>query len=136
MPKVSSTRRIVPEDFAPDMQDTAAKIAGPVNDFSDEIIQVINGSLDFDNLARRMITLDVTVDANGKPTTQLKLATGLGFVSMIHIGKVFNKSSNVARLTSAPYVDWTYTGGGFITVNYFLGLTAGTKYSITLEIVQ
>lgn len=136
MPKISETRRIVPEDFDPDFQDTVGKIAGSYNEFSDEIIAAVNGQLDFDNLARRKVQLDIVVDANGKPTLSSRISTGLGFVSMVHIGKVTNNTNASARLTQLPYIDWVYEGGGFVRVNFVHGLIAGNKYSLTLEIIQ
>lgn len=136
MPKVSETRRIVPEDFEPDFQDAISKVAGPVNDFSDELVAVVNGQLDFDNLARRKVQLDIVVDGNGKPTLSSRISTGLGFVSMIHVGKVTNNTNVSLRLTQLPYIDWVYEGGGFVRVNFVHGLIAGNKYSLILEIIQ
>ena len=57
MPKLSDIRRIVPEDFSDEDRESAEKIAGSYNEFADELYQVINGQLDFDNLARNIFSI-------------------------------------------------------------------------------
>lgn len=136
MPKLSSIRRIIPEDFAKEDQAAANTIAGSYNDFADEVFQVINGSLDFENLARSKAVVDIMFDANGSPVGQVNVSTKLNSVAIINIGKVQNLTNSAARLTSAPYLDWTLQGQGLIKILYGRGFTAGVKYRITLEIVQ
>jgi len=136
VPKLSSIRRIIPEDFAKEDQAAANTIAASYNDFADEIFQIINGSLDFENLARSKAVVDIMFDANGTPVGQVNVSTKLTSVAIINIGKVQNLTNSAARLTSAPYLDWTLQGQGLIKILYGRGFTAGVKYRITLEIVQ
>jgi len=67
---------------------------------------------------------------------QVNVSTKLNSVAIINIGKVQNLTNSAARLTSAPYLDWTLQGQGLIKILYGRGFTAGVKYRITLEIVQ
>jgi len=136
MPKLSSIRRIIPEDFAKEDQPAANTIAASYNDFADEIFQLINGSLDFENLARGKAVVDITFDANGTPVGQVNVSTKLTSVAIINIGRVQNLTNSAARLISAPYLDWTLQGQGLIRILYGRGFAAGVKYRITLEIVQ
>ena len=138
MPKLSDIRRIIPEDVDKNSTpvDVVETIAGSYNEFADEIYQVINGQLDFENLARAKVSLDVTFDTTGKPVGTVVISSNLGSVSMINIGKVQNLANAAARLTQAPYIDWTLQGSGNIKINYGVGFTAGTKYRLTLELIQ
>jgi hypothetical protein len=138
MPKLSDIRRIIPEDV--DDKSTPVEIvetvAGSYNEFADEIYEVINGRLDFENLAREKITLEITFDSSGNPISTTRFKTNLSFVSMIHLGNILNVSNTAARLTQAPYVNWSYEGGGIVKINYGVGFLSGNKYRLTLEVVQ
>jgi hypothetical protein len=136
MPKLSDIRRIVPEDFAKEDQPAAVIIAGSYNDFADELYDVINGKLDFSNMARNKVTVDLVFDANGSTVGQVNINTSLTSVSIVNIGRVQNLSSSSARLESAPYIDWTVVDRGFIRILYGRGFASGVKYRLTLELIQ
>lgn len=138
MPKLSDIRRIIPEDVDDKSTPTEVveTVAGSYNDFADELYQVVNGQLDFDNLARAKVSLDITFDATGKPVTSASIVTNLAAVSMIHIGKIQNLTSSTTRPTQVPYIDWSFQGGGIVKINYGVGFIAGNKYRLTLEIIQ
>lgn len=137
MPKISNIRRIIPEDVDKDATpvEIVETIAGSYNDFADELLEVINGGLDFDNLSRRKITLDISFNSSGIPLGNAVVNTGLSFVSILYIGKIQNVTSPASRIKQVPYLDWTYQGGGFLKINYGVGFDAGTKYKLTLELV-
>ena len=138
MPKLSDIRRIIPEDV--DSKSTPIEIvetvAGSYNDFADEIYQVINGQLDFDNMARAKVSIDISFDSTGKPIGNSNILTNLSFVSMLYIGKIQNVTNSAVRITQVPYLDWSYQGNGNIKLNYGVGFTANTNYKLTLELVQ
>ena len=136
MPKLSDIRRIVPEDYEEDFQESAGMIAGSYNEFADEIYQIVNGGLDFDNLARSLASIDITFDASGNPVGNSNISTNLSYVSMIHLGKVQNLTNGSARLTQIPFIDWTYSGNGAVKITYGIGFSAGVKYRLTLEIIK
>jgi hypothetical protein len=138
MPKLSDIRRIVPEDV--DNKSTPSEVvetvAGSYNEFADELYQVINGQLDFDNLARAKISIDITFDPTGKPLTSSTIVSGLSYVSMIHIGKVQNLTNTSEKLTQVPYIDWSFQGSGIVKINYGIGFKSGNKYRLVLELIQ
>jgi hypothetical protein len=136
MPKISDIRRIIPEDFSKEDQELAEKIAGSYNDFADEVYQIVNGNLDFSNLARSKVQVDITFDSSGNPTAPTSFASSLASVSMIHIGNVQNMTNSSERLTSAPFIGWTFQGGGLVKILYGIGFTAGRKYRLTLEVIK
>ena len=136
MPKLSDIRRIIPEDYDKESQKVVEGIAGSYNEFADEIYQVVNGQLDFDNLARAKVSIDISFDSAGKPIGNSTISTNLSYVSMIHIGKAQNITNSAVKFTQAPYIDWTLQGTGVVKINYGIGFVAGSKYRLVLEIIQ
>ena len=136
MPKLSDIRRIVPEDFEAEDRPSAEKIAGSYNEFADEVYQVINGQLDFDNLARNKVSIDIAFQADGSLLVPVSVKTSLSSVSMLHIGNVQNMTNSSERLTASPFLGWTYSGNGFVKIIYGIGFTVGKKYRITLELIK
>ena len=135
MPKLSDIRRIIPEDFSKEAQEVIEGVAGSYNEFADELYQVVNGQLDFDNLARAKVSIDISFDSTGKPVGNSNIVTGLSFVSMLHIGKIQN-ITNASRISQIPYLDWSFQGNGVVKINYGVGFTTGIKYRLTLELIQ
>lgn len=136
MPKLSDIRRIIPESFKKEDQEMAEQLAGSYNEFADEIYQVVNGALDFDNLAREKVQVDITFGSNGNPTVPTSIRTGLSSVSMIHIGKVQNATNTAERFTATPYIDWSFQGNGLVKIIYGIGFITGRKYRLTLELIK
>jgi len=138
MPKLTDIRRIIPEDV--DSKSTPVEIveiiSGSYNEFADEIYQVVNGQLDFDNMARAKVSIDISFDSTGKPIGNSSIVSNLSFVSMLYIGKIQNITNAAAKVTQVPYIDWSYQGNGNIKINYGVGFIANTKYKLTLELVQ
>jgi hypothetical protein len=138
MPKLSDIRRIIPEDMDTKATpvDIVEVVAGSYNEFADEIYQVINGQLDFDNLARAKISLEISFDSTGKPVGNAVINSGLSFVSMLHVGKIQNLTNASLRITQMPYIDWSFQGSGTVKINYGVGFLAGNKYRLILELIQ
>ena len=138
MPKLSDIRRIVPEDIDEDStpDEIVEVVAGSYNEFADELYEIINGRLDFDNLARAKVTLEISFDSTGKPINNSVISSGLSYVSMLNIGKIQNLTNSSAKFTQAPYLDWTLQGNGVVKINYGIGFTTGNKYRILLELIQ
>ena len=90
MPKLSDIRRIVVEDYPEEFQEVAGLIAGSYNEFADELYQVINGQIDFDNLARALVSFDVTVNSLGVPLTGTSIKTNLASITGMNIIKIDN----------------------------------------------
>ena len=135
MPKLSDIRRIIPEDFSKEAQEVIEGVAGSYNEFADEIYQVVNGQLDFDNLARAKVNIDISFDSTGKPVGNASIVTNLSSISMLHIGKIQN-ITNALKISQVPYLDWSFQGNGVVKINYGAGFTTGVKYRLTLELIQ
>lgn len=137
MPKLSNIRRIIPEDVEEDSTpvDVIESVADSYNDFADELFEILNGQLDFENLNRAKISIDLSFDATGKPVGNALISTSLAFVSMLYIGKIQNVTSAAEKITQVPYLDWSYQGNGVVRINYGVGFSPGKKYKLTLELI-
>ena len=135
MSKLSDIRRIVPEDFQRDHQQTVSKLADSYNHFCDELYPIVNGQIDFDNMTRRKVQFDVVIGTSGSISGNNAISTNLAYVSGINIIKFDNLSSSSTRPTSSPFLNFTYKGSGRLVVDYIAGLPAG-KWRLILEIIQ
>lgn len=135
MPKLSDIRRIIPEEFKEEDQDVASNIAGSYNEFADEIYSIVNGALDFDNLARRKVDIDLNIGANGSITGNATVNTSLFSVSGIIVMNAVCTTNSAIKLTAAPFASFSYKGSGQFTINYVLGIPSG-KWRLTLEVIQ
>ena len=135
MPKLSDIRRIVPEEYKPEDQEMASNIAGSYNEFADELYQVMNGQLDFDNLARRKIDINLNVGENGTILGNSTINTSLTYVSGLYVMNAVNTTNSAIRVTAAPFASFVYKGNGQFIISYLVGIPAG-KWRLTLEVVQ
>lgn len=136
MPRISDIRRIIVEDFKQEDQDLASKIAGSYNDFGDEVIQVLNGAIDYENLARSQVVLELSLNPDGSLRGSPKVNSNLASVSGLVILKVDNLTNRSARLTQSPYIQFTNQGNGIISIDYAIGFLSGSKYRVVLELIQ
>jgi hypothetical protein len=133
MAQLSNVRRIVAEDFPEDMRDTVSKLASILNSHMDDVVELSRNNVDYDNLNRSQITLDVTVDANGKPKSVSQINIGLTSYSGKVIQDVIGLDGGV--VISTPYLDCTYQGNGLVRINRILGLPAGKKMRLVVEFI-
>lgn len=134
MGQLSNVRRIIVEDFAEEDRETVGKIANVFNSFADEIIELSRKRINFDNLARSLVVIDITVDANGMPKGVNQINTTLPTYSGKNLVSIQSLSGG-DNVVSAPYLDCTYIGNGIVRINRFFGLPANKKLRISIEFI-
>ena len=132
--QLSNVRRIIVEDFPKDQQETVGKLSEILNNFMDEVVRLSQGNIGVDNLTRNIVTIDVTVDSNGKPLGVSQINCGLNSYSGKNIINVQSLSGG-DNVISAPYLDCSFAGNGFVKVNKIIGLPANKKLRITIEFI-
>lgn len=132
--KLSNPKRIIVEDFPKEAKPVVEKLAYIYNQFSDEVVEAINGQLDFDNLKRSKVVIQVTLDSAGLPQGSSQIKTNLTSYSGKNIIDVQNLQGG-ANVLSSPYLDCTWQGNGIVRVNKFHGLPLGQKLRITIEFI-
>lgn len=132
--QLSNVRRIIVEDYPEEARETVGKLAAVLNQHMDEVTELSRKKINYDNLARSLVTIDITVDANGTPKGLSQINTGLATYS----GKVIlsiQSLSGGANVVSAPYLDCTWQGGGIVKVVKFYGLPPNKKVRVSIEFI-
>lgn len=134
MPKIENAKRIQIEDFPQEDRETVSKIAELYNFFVEQVVNTLNGRVDIENLNRRLIEVEFTVDATGKPIGNNKIGSALG-IKGFNVIRVDNLVNPVNFPTSAPFISYTTNGQGIYTINKIGGIPANQKHRIVLEAI-
>lgn len=130
MGRVPQYKRIVKEEFEPENQDLVGRLAFPINSFHEEVRNLFNANIDFNNLNQEIITVTVSVDSDGNPLTETKYKSNLNtrVRGMTCIRSTNNTdSSNVPSAT--PFATFTQNTN-IVTINNISGLTANEQYQL------
>lgn len=132
--RLSFLRRLVKEDFSQQYQDMVGKIASILNPALEQLNLCLQNNITWtDNFAATVITMAITVDANGiptNPTTFLsKLPSQTQHCFVTRAVSVANPGTSF--VTAAPFVDFV-DNSGTVTVAHVTGLPANTTFTLTL----
>ena len=134
MPFIDSVKRINVEEFKDEDKEVAERIGNVYNYFAEQVTNTINGRLDFENLDRNLVQLNVIVDANGLPVTQTRFSSNIG-VTGTNIVRADNLTNSTSYPSSAPFITYTASGDGFYTVNHITGLVPNNRYRLVVELL-
>lgn len=133
MGRVPDIKRIQVENFDKDDQAVAEKLAYPLNSFMEQTQAVLKGNVDFQNLNRELLTLDVLVGADGKPVVITKVKSALRTkVAGLNCIRANNSTDSTLFVVGAPFVTFTQTND-ILTILHVTGLQANNKYRLILE---
>lgn len=131
---IDNVQRIKVEDFPREQQEIIQRLAETYNFFAENVVNVVNGQIDYDNLVNKSIlTLDVLVGTNGLPLQQLSFNANVGLVGATVIRAV-NTTNSLGFPTQAPFINFTSRGTGTYDINQISGLIAGNNYTLTIEL--
>lgn len=134
MSRLDNVQRILPEDYPEDDRETVTQLASILNYFMTQVVDTVNGRLDYENMNKDSITFDVTVDASGNPTQTLNFRAESGVIGTMVIN-ARNLTNTSVYPTSQPFVSFSpLQQSGLYKVNNITGLQANNKYRITLEV--
>lgn len=133
--QLNNVSRIIVEDFPQKDRETVAKLAAILNIFMDQVVELSRKNVNFDNLNRSLVTIDITVDASGKPMGVSQINTNLSTYRGKQIVDVQSLKAGVANVISTPYLDCTPQGSGIVKINKFYGLPVNTKVRVTIEFI-
>ena len=133
MPKLTSWRRLITNDFPKEERKLVEQIASPINDSFNELYYATNGRLSVsENLYCTVRTIDVIVDSSGIPTssTSFSLTHQVGVLG-IQVISAQNQTNTGVYPTGQPFISYTATSAG-ILINHVSGLQANSRYTIRL----
>jgi hypothetical protein len=130
--KLNNVRQIRAEDFPEELQQPMGQLGGILNSFMQEVVELADKRIDFENKVENIKTVDITVDSTGKPLLNNKIATDLSTVRGHQVIDAINLSNPSIYPTQQPFISFTRLAGGFIQVNNITGLQANNKYRLTI----
>lgn len=133
--KVSIPSRIRAEDFKPEEQEMIGKLSGTISGFLDDVYRALNKGIDFENLNRQIVDLDVTIDGSGRlvNSAQIKNLTA-GRLKGLHVINAINLNNPGVYPTATPFVSWSINNN-LINVLNVTGLQNSSQYRLTLELM-
>lgn len=131
--KLPALKRLIKEDFQQKDKELVGKIGQVMNPATENISLALNNNLTFsDNIACAVVTIPITVDANGIPTNPTSFPVSLNArANHIFVTRALNANNSGVYVTAAPFVDWVENGGQ-ITVNHVTGLPANSTFNLTM----
>lgn len=134
--KLQIPKRIRAEDFKSEDQDMISKVAYIFNDFANSVYQVLNKQIDYDNLNRQLVSVNVVIDSNGavQNPPQIKLSLVGRIRGTVIINAVNVDNPNIYP-TTAPYLSWTSNAANSLTILSISGLQPNSKYTLTVEVI-
>lgn len=130
---LDNIKRILSGDYQKEHQNSVSQLAEILNYFMEQVTNVINGGLTYENFNMEVKNIEVTVDTSGKPLTGVKFVAGRGLIGHDVINHI-NLTNNSIFPISKPYITWTTTEAGVYTIRNISGLQANNKYRLTLEL--
>lgn len=134
MARLTNVKRIITEDFEPQYQNMISRLGFVLNEFMSDTVEIINGNIDFDNLAQKMVQFDITVDVNGKPLKGADVNVGKNSPSGIMVVRAQNLTNSSVYPTAAPFVSYVPKGNNIVTVSHIIGLQPNMQYRLTIVV--
>lgn len=136
MGKIEQPKKIRVDDFTDETRDIAERFSEPFNDLADSFYYSLTKSLDFDNLNRDLVTVNVNINSTGKvsnlPQIRYNLRTRPRGVACVSAVNLLNPNIYPA---AAPFVSWTINANNNLQVLNVTGLQNNSQYLLTLEII-
>lgn len=135
MSRVPDFKRIAKEDFKSENRALVEKLALPINSFFEQVRNALNKNIDFENLNQQVLTINIRVDANGKPVVLSKFKTEInGRAQGIQCIKAVNTTNPGTYPTGTPWISYNELSN-LITILNVTNLQAGDVYQLTLLII-
>lgn len=135
MAKLEVPKKIRTEDFKSDMSEVIEKIGFVYNNFADQVYQAFNGNIDYSNLKRQIVFLDVSTDSTGKLVGQPSIKISVnGKIQGTNVLNAINTLNSNIYPMSHPFINWTLNGQYLVVLN-ITGLQANSQYRLTVELI-
>ncbi len=145
MARIPDLRNLKKEDFDSKDQKLIEKLAFPINNFMQQVVNVLKNGVDYTNLNRATVTITASVDQFGTPinTVQVKNTLSTKIIGMVCINYT-NQSSTTRFPTAQPGISFIQNNAQnntLITINNISGLPVPTgntnsdTYQLTIELI-
>ena len=133
--KLNNTRQIRAEDFDDEYNQLVSGLGSILNSFMQEVVELSDGRIDFENRPEVLKTFEITVNSSGVPIqTPFKLNVEKSGIRGMQVIRAFNLSNSSGYPTSQPFVNYAQIGGTLVQIQSVTGLLPNQKYQITVII--
>jgi hypothetical protein len=134
MSQIPQFKRIVVENFPKENQELVSKLAYSINVFANNMTSALTNNLSIqDNLNIKLKTFVATVDSSGNITGNSVIKTDLDHNCLgVSVIKATNLTTVTHYPTGTPFISFSETQDGFITIGNITNLTAGEPYQLQL----
>ena len=133
MARIDNVQRILVDEFPEEDRETISKLANILNYFMTQTVDVVNGRLDYDNINKSIITIDITVNANGTPLQPTSFNAEAGVIGHDVIN-ARNLTNSAIYPLAKPFVSFSAQQNGLYRINNITGLQPNNKYQLTIEV--
>lgn len=135
MARITNTQRLVKEDFKKEDQELIGKLGYVLNSFMEQTVQQINGNLDQTNLKSDVVTVKMTVDANGTPIGNNLIKSTVVRPIGTTVLRAINRTDNTVYPSSQPFISFaTGTSASVLKVLNISGLQANNEYELVIRV--
>ena len=134
MARIDSVRRINATEFPKEDQETVERLSVIMNFFMEDVVNALNGNIDFENLDRELREIDIIVDANGTPIRNQQFTTNLDLAGTKVI-RADNLTNAAVFPTESPFITYTTNGTGTFTIQNIRGLPANNRFRLIVELI-
>jgi len=133
--KLNNTRQIRAEDFDDEYNQLVSQLGSILNSFMQEIVELSDGRVDFENRVETIKTFEITVNSSGVPVqAPFKLNTDKSGIRGMQVIRAYNLTNTTGYPTSQPFINFAPVGGTLVQVQSITGLRPNEKYQITAVI--
>lgn len=120
------------EDFSAEDQEMASRLGNIINPFMQQVVELVNGRLDFENRVEDLIQLEVSVDSTGKPLLNSRVNVGKTSSFGLQVISDVNLTNSALTLDSAPYISFSNIGNGLVEIRKITGLVPNNRYRLNI----
>jgi hypothetical protein len=133
MSKLATYKRIITSDFEDDDKKLIEQLAFPINDGFNALYFAVDGRLSLrDNLFCTVKDVEITVNANGIPTTTTSFGLDKsGQILGCRVIYAANQVNSAVYPTGQPFISFSQNGTSII-INHISGLQANQRYIIRI----
>lgn len=134
--RLNNSNQIKSEDYDPEDQQLIDQLAETLNPFMQEVVELSDERIDFENRVEVLKTIDITVDASGTPVLNNKIATEKGTLGIrgMTVIRAYNNTVITGYPTTNPFISYTPLAGGFARIDNITGLLPNNKYTLSIII--
>lgn len=134
--KLPDFKRIAKEDFPQEYHDLIDKIAFPLNSHMEQVRNLFNKNIDFNNLARELIPLRVQTGDTSAPLAKLTFKSNLNNkIRGLNVISASVVTPVGTYLNTAPFISFSQEGS-IVTITNISGLSQNTTYDLLLETIS